>query len=78
MSSGVSAFGGTGPCYRFWVSFRECRRVAGEPAACALEQADYLECLHRKALKSRIADKALEVQRQKAGPAAAAHAGGGH
>lgn len=31
MSSGISAYGGTGACYRFWVSFKECRvRLAQE------------------------------------------------
>jgi hypothetical protein len=54
MASGVSAFGGTSQCYRFWLGFTECRLSAANPALCLLEQADYMECLHRDKLKRRM------------------------
>jgi hypothetical protein len=43
------------------------------PALCVLEQADFLECLHRDKLKRRIATKLMEAKRVHA----EAHGGGG-
>jgi hypothetical protein len=81
MASGVGAFGGTSQCYRFWLGFTECRLSASNPTLCLLEQADYMECLHRDKLKRRIANKLVEAKRQHdeaANPKKESHGGGHH
>jgi len=37
---------------------------ASNPTLCLLEQADYMECLHRDKLKRRLASKLVEAMRQ--------------
>jgi hypothetical protein len=60
----------------FTFPFLHPQLQAPNPALCLLEQADYMECLHRNKLKRRIADKLVEAKRKQDGPAAQAH--GGH
>jgi len=60
MTSGFSRFGGTGPCYRFWMTFQGCMENVSsvrEKDQCQPAFDDYFECLHHK--KERA--QAMEV-----------------
>jgi hypothetical protein len=55
------------PLFSSFVSLSRAQLQAPNPALCLLEQADYMECLHRNKLKRRIADKLVEAKRKEDG-----------
>ncbi|KAK0543342.1 hypothetical protein OC846_004515 [Tilletia horrida] len=48
MASGFGYGGGQSRCFQFYQEFRKCYASAEFPTECALQRADYIECLHHK------------------------------
>ncbi|KAL9936243.1 hypothetical protein V8E36_005085 [Tilletia maclaganii] len=48
MASGFGYAGSQSRCFQFFQEFRKCFASADRPGECALQRADYMECLHHK------------------------------
>lgn len=73
----TGALGGVGRCHKFWLGFSQCLTDSKDPGYCVLQREDYMECLHRRKLKRRVA-KVLEAREVAKNPEAAAASKSAH
>ncbi|KAJ7064768.1 hypothetical protein C8F01DRAFT_1128109 [Mycena amicta] len=64
--SGFSFTGGPSRCSPYWQEFTKCYANAAHPSQCGNQRDDYLECLHRKKEKARLAAIQAELQQKTA------------
>ncbi|KAF7316456.1 PX domain-containing protein [Mycena indigotica] len=60
--SGFSFTGGPSRCNPYWQEFAKCYSKVSHPSQCANQRDDYLECLHHKKEKARLAAIQTELQ----------------